>query len=125
MVLWSYMLGCVGPTLTAACAMTFKDPFVLPMHPAARKDAKAAKLALAQVSEESQRALAHAASEGRCGLPKGTMTSGEGAVGRFGCRGTKSKALTKIYEVASLARVVGVCFTLSSRRCRCFCMCGK
>lgn len=49
MVLWSYMLGCAGPALTAACAMTYKDPFVLPMHPAARKEAKAAKVALAQV----------------------------------------------------------------------------
>lgn len=50
MVLWSYLLGCVGPTLTAACAMTYKDPFVLPMNPAQRKDAKSAKIALAQVS---------------------------------------------------------------------------
>lgn len=50
MVLWSYLLGCAGPALTAACAMTYKDPFVLPMNPAQRKDAKSAKIALSQVS---------------------------------------------------------------------------
>lgn len=49
MVLWSYLLGCAGPALTAACAMTYKDPFVLPMNPVERKNAKSAKIALAQV----------------------------------------------------------------------------
>lgn len=49
MVLWSYLLGCAGPALTAACAMTYKDPFVLPMNPAQRKEAKSAKISLAQV----------------------------------------------------------------------------
>lgn len=50
MVLWSYLLGCAGPALTAACAMTYKDPFVLPTNAAEKKEAKAAKLALAQAS---------------------------------------------------------------------------
>ena len=50
MVLWSYLLGCAGPALTAACAMTYKDPFVLPMNASQRKDAKSAKIALAPVS---------------------------------------------------------------------------
>lgn len=49
MVLWSYLLGCAGPALTSACAMTYKDPFVLPMNAAQRRDAKSAKIALAQV----------------------------------------------------------------------------
>lgn len=49
MVLWSYLLGCAGPALTAACAMTYKDPFVLPMNAAQRKEAKSAKISLAQV----------------------------------------------------------------------------
>lgn len=51
MVLWSYLLGCAGPALTAACAMTYKDPFLLPMNPDQRRDAKSAKIALAQVNE--------------------------------------------------------------------------
>lgn len=49
MVLWAYLVGCAGPALTAACAMTYKDPFVLPMNAAERREAKAAKIALAQV----------------------------------------------------------------------------
>lgn len=52
MVLWSYLLGCAGPALTAACAMTYKDPFVLPMNPVERKNAKSAKIELAQVLRE-------------------------------------------------------------------------
>ncbi|CAN0049242.1 unnamed protein product, partial [Ectocarpus fasciculatus] len=57
MVLWSYLLGCAGPALTSACAMTYKDPFVLPMNAAQRKDAKSAKIALAQGSESDLIAL--------------------------------------------------------------------
>lgn len=52
MVLWAYMLGCAGPALMAACAMTYKDPFVLPMGTSERKQAKSAKLALAQVNSQ-------------------------------------------------------------------------
>ncbi|CAB1100894.1 unnamed protein product [Ectocarpus sp. CCAP 1310/34] len=57
MVLWSYLLGCAGPALTSACAMTYKDPFVLPMNAAQRRDAKSAKIALAQESESDLIAL--------------------------------------------------------------------
>lgn len=54
MVLWSYLLGCAGPALTAACAMTYKDPFLLPMNPDQRRDARMAKLALAQVNKRNE-----------------------------------------------------------------------
>ena len=57
MVLWSYLLGCAGPALTAACAMTYKDPFVLPMNASQRNDAKTAKINLAQVSNESPQCM--------------------------------------------------------------------
>ncbi|CAN0385449.1 unnamed protein product [Ascophyllum nodosum] len=60
MVLWSYLLGCAGPALTAACAMTYKDPFVLPMNAAQKREAKAAKLGLSQGSESDVIALLRA-----------------------------------------------------------------
>lgn len=53
MVLWAYLLGCAGPALTTACGMTYKDPFVLPANSEQSKQAKAAKLSLAQVRSDA------------------------------------------------------------------------
>ncbi|CAM9641447.1 unnamed protein product, partial [Discosporangium mesarthrocarpum] len=60
MILWSYILGCAGPTVSVACAMTYKDPFVLPANSDQRTEAKQAKLTLAQGSESDLIALLRA-----------------------------------------------------------------
>ncbi|CAM9232255.1 unnamed protein product, partial [Choristocarpus tenellus] len=60
MVLWSYLLGCAGPSVSVACAMTYKDPFVLPMNSSQRQEAKQAKLSLAQGTESDLIALLQA-----------------------------------------------------------------
>ncbi|CAM9415731.1 unnamed protein product, partial [Ectocarpus sp. 13 AM-2016] len=83
MVLWSYLLGCAGPALTSACAMTYKDPFVLPMNAAQRRDAKSAKIALAQESESDLIALLTALERHADAKAKG----GAGAAASFARKG--------------------------------------
>lgn len=57
MILWAFLLGCSHAAIKVGCAMTYKDPFVLPMGPGQKKDATAAKLALAKDTESDLIAL--------------------------------------------------------------------
>ena len=50
MVLWGLTLQCLDPVLTVACGLALRDPFVLPMNPAARSRSKAMKHVLAERS---------------------------------------------------------------------------
>lgn len=39
MVLYSVVLKCLDPVLTIACALAYKDPFLLPQTPEEKKQA--------------------------------------------------------------------------------------
>lgn len=46
MLLFSILMNCLEPALTLACAADYREPFLLPMAPEARKKAAAAKVEL-------------------------------------------------------------------------------
>ncbi|KAG5188009.1 hypothetical protein JKP88DRAFT_262359 [Tribonema minus] len=83
MMLWAYMLGCAGTAVAVACAMSYKDPFVLPMSAAQKREAKAAKLALASGAESDLVALLRAM-EGYASARRGG--GGHGAAHAFADR---------------------------------------
>ena len=43
MILLAILLNCLDPALTVACAAGFREPFVLPLHPYEKKQAKEAR----------------------------------------------------------------------------------
>ncbi|XP_051226894.1 DExH-box ATP-dependent RNA helicase DExH6 [Lolium perenne] len=49
MLLFAILMNCLDPALTLACAVDYRDPFVLPVDPDQRKRADAAKIELASL----------------------------------------------------------------------------
>ncbi|KAJ7384544.1 3'-5' RNA helicase ythdc2 [Desmophyllum pertusum] len=43
MILYSVVLKCLDPVVTIACALEYRDPFILPMYPSERRAAAAAR----------------------------------------------------------------------------------
>ena len=49
MLLFAILMNCLDPALTLACALDYREPFILPMAPDERKRAAAAKVELASL----------------------------------------------------------------------------
>jgi len=57
MVLWATLLGCADPALKIGCAISYRDPFVLPYNEEQKKFARAAKMELSLGMESDLIAL--------------------------------------------------------------------
>jgi HrpA-like RNA helicase len=51
MLLWAVMLRCVEPIATIAACLSFKDPFVCPLHKQHAADAAKRRLAKSSMSD--------------------------------------------------------------------------
>jgi len=53
MVIWSYLLGCARPAVSAGVSMSYKSPFILP-PPHLRRNADSSRVSLSEGSESDQ-----------------------------------------------------------------------
>jgi len=94
MVLWGQMLGCGGAALKVACALAYRDPFVLPLTAEMKVKAKKAKQELAVGTMSDHLALLSALQGYEAALARGGQQAAFGYCDRyFLSRSTLSTAL--------------------------------
>jgi hypothetical protein len=85
MLLWAVALRCLDPVLTIACAMSYRPPWVIPLHPGERKATDKAKAALARGFRSDHLALLGAFTEFQAARRRGGGGHGSPAEYAF-CR---------------------------------------
>jgi len=85
MLLWAVALRCLDPVLTIACAMSYRPPWVIPLHHGERKATEKAKAALAKGFRSDHLALLGAFNEFQAARRRGGGGNGNPAEYAF-CR---------------------------------------